>query len=380
MTRTNLSLSFTGLPFASRSPSRKSASMPSISMNDCKASPSSQNADDKVIENIEKVDVPSVAPKTGCKVVPDSRNWVKYLRGQSSNPTLPRPSAILPDGPRAIVFNFGVVADVQYARLPTARGVKTITDNGKLVHVRRRRAWREAFGKLEEAMRAFDKADVGFVVNLGDAIEGYEKKEEMRSTRDLKKVCEVFERAQSNVYHVVGNHCRRVRQLQLKKVLGLSEFYYAFCPSDGWRFVVLYSAELCGGAVDAADEEDELLKAIVKREGRTMHHFHAALGDGQLRWLEAQLDQAEEEKERVVLFSHHPLADDSARSSHVLANTKQVKQIVERKETPVVLCLAGHDHMGELVTFCCCTISVLDTFWKLTVLCSLSLAMIQGEC
>lgn len=309
--------------------------------------PLSLSADKDAAHKSEVVNRFSLSSRNRAKLVPDNRNWVKYICAHSSDPTKSSPSVILPDGTRTAVFSFGVVADVQYARLPTVRGVKTVKQNGTSVQVRRRRAWKEAPAKLEQALRAFDKAAVDFVVNLGDAIEGYGRREESRSIQDLGKVCGVFERAKSEVYHVVGNHCRRIHLVSLQEIFGMTKAHYTFCPTDGWRFVVLYSSELCGGAIDSTDQEEELLNEIVRREGRATHHFHGALRDEQLRWLGRQLDQAEEENERVVLLSHHPLADGSARSSHVLANTSQVREIVERNGTPVVLCLAGHDHMGK---------------------------------
>lgn len=345
MPSSRLPLSFGALPFLS--PSRKNLTVPSDVGSVCL--PTMSLSENSVEPGDDTVAALSSA-KGHRKAVPDSRNFLKYLIALSHNPTYPSPTTSLPPSSRSISFHFGVVSDVQYARLPTARGVKVLMHDGKLVAVRRRRSWREAVGKLEEAMRAFDKARVDFTVNLGDAIEGYGRKEERRSGEDLRKVCGVFAAAASKVYHVVGNHCRRVPLPQLQQALGLKELYYAFCPADGWRCVVLHSAELCGGTADATEEEGEMLRSIVEREGRTMHHFHGALGEEQLKWLETQLDQAEDEGERVVLLSHHPLADNSARASHVVANTKQVRGIVERKRTPVVLCLAGHDHMGE--SFC----------------------------
>lgn len=347
MPSSRISHSFSGLPFLSSS--RKNAIVPSDGDKVCPPASHSETSVEPGDDTVATI--PS--PKGRRKAVPDSRNFLKYLLALSHNPTFSSPTTALAPRPRSISFHFGVVSDVQYARLPTARGVKALMHDGRVVAVRRRRAWREAAGKLEDAMRAFDKAGVDFTVNLGDAIEGYGRKEEWRSREDLSKICGVFDAAASKAYHVVGNHCRRIALPQLQKALGLEEPYYAFCPADGWRCVVLYSAELCGGTADATEEEGEMLRGIVERGGRTMHHFHGAFGEEQLRWLETELDQAEDEEERVVLFSHHPLADGSARASHVVANTKQVREIVERKGTPVVLCLAGHDHMGELFTLHC---------------------------
>lgn len=135
----------------------------------------------------------------------------------------------------------------------------------------------------------------------------------------------------------------------LLPTMALAQPYYAFCPAPGWRAIVLHSADLCSQAVDATDEEKELLKRIVREEGRMSHHYHGAVGPQQLQWFREQLDHAVLAKERVIVFSHYPLAEGSATNSHVLANTTAIREIIERPGSPVMLCMAGHDHMGSLM-------------------------------
>lgn len=278
--------------------------------------------------------------------VPDSRNVIKYLCASAAPPRQSDYPVELPLSSRTVSFQFGAVADVQFAHLPVARGVKHVSVGKRKVAVRRRRAWREAVPKLAQAVTAFNKAGVDFVLNLGDAIEGYGPSRMSQSRADLAEVMRAFAGAKANVYHVIGNHCRQLPMPLLMDAMSLTQPYYAFCPAPGWRCVVLHSAELSWSAQGMREEDRKVLKHIVQAEERVEHRFHGAIGDDQLAWFDEQLTEAEQANERMMVFSHYPLADGSARESHVLANTRAVRKIIERPGSPVALCLAGHDHIG----------------------------------
>lgn len=99
--------------------------------------------------------------------------------------------------------------------------------------------------------------------------------------------------------------------------------------------------------MDHGPDDRALLADIITHEARSARHYHGALGEAQMDWLRRQLDDAVAANEHVIILSHYPLADGSARPSHVVANTSAVRRIIERAHTPVVLCLAGHDHLGK---------------------------------
>lgn len=280
-------------------------------------------------------------------LVPDGHNIFKYFFATHDNPAAPRSHPLPSASHSDVAFQFGVVSDVQYANFPVERGVKKVMRNGVKTLVRRRRAWREAISKLAFAVQAFNKADVDFVVNLGDIIEGNGVQQTEQNEADACVVLDAFRKSKSRVYHCIGNHCRQLPMKTLQSTMKLAAPYYSFRPSHGWRGIVLNAAELSGMAAAQTDEDRDSLSRIIREEKRGVHHFHGAIGQAQLDWFAQQLDEAKAAQEYVIVFSHYPLADEAARSSHVLANTKAVRSIIERPGSPVVLCLAGHDHMGK---------------------------------
>lgn len=166
---------------------------------------------------------------------------------------------------------------------------------------------------------------------------------------DLRFVVDTFSRLHMPVFHVLGNHCRCLPHADLCRMLRIhGRGYYSVDLTDTWKLLVLHTAELHAQAVDARPGiDDDLLADIVSSEGRPPDvSFHGAMSDEQLDWLQRHVDEARVLGQRVIVVSHYPLADGAARESHVLANTTRVRHILEAQDTPVVLCLAGHDHLG----------------------------------
>lgn len=327
-TSTSSSSSSSSHPFPSRSPSAPS---PSLLLD---PSP------------ITKV------PRTRVVLVPDSRNCFKYLIASATDPTAPASHPLPCDVNTDVAFKFGVLADVQYADRGTVRGVKQVElNNGKKVFVKRRRAWRESLSKLKQILNVCDKCDTKFIVNLGDIIEGNGENNYAANVMDLLKVIKVFRQTKLPICHVIGNHCRVVSLSLLQKLLHLSKSYYSFHPTSKWTFIVLNTSDL-SNSFDQSSQRKQRLRDIVENENRIPHHFHGAIAKSQLEWLQHQLQRAIRQQNHVVILSHYPIADGSARKSHVLANTTQVRQLIEAPNSPVVACLAGHDHLGKFLSCC----------------------------
>lgn len=281
-----------------------------------------------------------------------STNPIRYIFARPRPTPTPRPTT-LSDNPRHKVISFGLVTDVQYAHLPTQRTVTTlkIANKHSTSHrtIRRRRAYRSSIERLADACRSFDKADVDFVVSLGDLIEGYDDTPSAlaSSKNDISEVLRVLSALRRPVLHIIGNHCRRLPDLTLRRLLRLPDgMFYTRVPAPGWRLIALHTAEGCPMAVDATQDDRNNMREIALRECRPQHDFHGCISTRQLQWLSHQLDTAVEQNQKVIILSHYPLADGSARASHVIANTSEVRRILERDGTPVVACLAGHDHLG----------------------------------
>lgn len=171
----------------------------------------------------------------------------------------------------------------------------------------------------------------------------------LASADDLRVVLDEFHRLHMPVLHVIGNHCRSLPHADLCRLLRIhGRGYYSFDLTMTWKLLVLHTAELHTQAVDARPGiDDDLLSNILLSEGRPVDiSFHGAVSDDQLKWLKYHVDKARVMKQKVIVASHYPLADNAARISHVLANTRKIRDIVEMDDTPVALCLAGHDHLG----------------------------------
>lgn len=286
---------------------------------------------------------------------------IRYFLARPRVPQVHRPTTLPMSnssaGPRVEMFSFGVVSDIQYAQLSTLRTVTTlIAPDGRKTAIRRRRSWNETLMRLKEACVTFNKEDVDLVINLGDTIEGYLEEYDPSSQyaqADLIRTLHEFSALAMPCFHVIGNHCRSVPQKILLPTLQLAAFengFYSYEPYPGWKLIFLNSAQVCGTAVDATPKDIEQIQEIVTKSGRHWERFHGALGKDQLQWLTNQLDDAKKAGQKVIISSHYPLADGAARRSHVLANTEDVRSIIERDGSPVLLCLAGHDHLGGILT------------------------------
>ncbi|MGB0581212.1 MAG: metallophosphoesterase, partial [Limisphaerales bacterium] len=120
-------------------------------------------------------------------------------------------------------MRIGLVTDLHHADKP-ARGS---------------RHYRESLGKLEEAGRAFAKAGVDHVVELGDFIDSADSLSAEK--KHLATVHKQFAEIPGKKHYVLGNHC--VHMLNKQEFLGgigRTKSYYSF-DQGGWHFVILDS-------------------------------------------------------------------------------------------------------------------------------------------
>lgn len=246
-----------------------------------------------------------------------------------------------------LLFEFGLVADVQYGN----RQTRTIAKKGSPHALVRRKAWRESASKLSQAVRTWNSNDrLQFVVSLGDIIEGNENGDEARSMRDLSVIMKRLRSLRVPMYHLIGNHCRSISEKRLLPLLKLSRSYYDFVPAKGWRIVCLDTSELCGSAVDANEATKVTLAKLAILNDRPSHHYHGATSKEQLQWLADVLQKAAEAEERVLIMTHYPLLEGSARDSHIAVNNKEILSVIEKEGSTVDVVFAGHDHNGGFAT------------------------------
>lgn len=196
---------------------------------------------------------------------------------------------------------FGVVADIQYA-----------DKTGSIS-----RDYKTSLQRLDQCVGELNKKNLDFVIQLGDAIDGYGTNA-VASVKDLDSVLSVFNRLTAPKYHVVGNHCQSAGKETLRQRLGLKDFYYTFTDTSakGWRFVVL----------DGNDAG------------------YGVMSDEQLAWFRTTLSQAQKTGEKVICFCHFPLIKAAA-ESNCMAKPEPVLAALDAAPC-VVAWIAGHDHGG----------------------------------
>jgi manganese-dependent ADP-ribose/CDP-alcohol diphosphatase len=235
-----------------------------------------------------------------------------------------------PPAPPTALFQFGLLADVQYADKD---------DSGS-------RRYRTAVERLAQCVDEMNAQPIEFAVQLGDIIDGAATPE--GSLADLERVMTELERLDVPVHHVLGNHCLEVPREELLPRLAVSLPYRSFAR-DGWRFLILDSLDvsISGWPVGHArhTQAGNWLATHSGDEHPNARPWNGALGPEQVAWLAAQLEQAAASGEHVVVFSHLPTSGDGADPGAILWNHAEVSALLEASGV-VVAFFAGHHHPG----------------------------------
>ncbi|MCX6900028.1 MAG: metallophosphoesterase [Verrucomicrobia bacterium] len=220
------------------------------------------------------------------------------------------------------LFRFGIVADVQYANKP-ARG---------------KRHYNESADKLRACVADFNQQQLAFVANLGDSIDGDGDK----SAADLALIASIFRQLTCPVRHVIGNHCLTVPRPALLKELGLKSPYYEFAH-ERWRFLVLDGMDVSLKSPDGSKQTKQAEDYLAKNP--KLNKYAGALGEEQIAWLREQLADAARQKQRVIVFCHHPILAAASSPAAVLWNAAEVEALLVQSGC-VVAWINGHDHKG----------------------------------
>ena len=222
--------------------------------------------------------------------------------------------------PGSPLFRFGAVADCQYCEATS--NVRKYSLSPK---------------KLTACVEYYNKMELSFVVHLGDFID--------RDFASFEKVVPIYNRLKAPHYHVLGNHDFSVaddKKVLVPSKLGLKQRYYDFARK-GWRFIVidgndvsLYAWPKDNPRTKAASEYHKSLKPRPPS-------WNGALGDEQLKWIEAKLQAATKAKERVMLFCHFPVYP---KNNHNLWNAGALTELLSRYPC-VAAYLNGHNHAGN---------------------------------
>ena len=222
--------------------------------------------------------------------------------------------------PGSPLFRFGAVADCQYCEATS-----------------KNRKYNLSPKKLTACVQHYNKQELSFVVHLGDFID--------RDFESFDKVVPIYNRLKAPHYHVLGNHDFSVvddKKLLVPAKLGLKQRYYDFARK-GWRFIVIDGNDVSLYAWPKGDPRTKAAAEYYKSLKPRPPSWNGALGDEQLKWIEAKLQAATKAKERVMVFCHFPVYP---KNNHNLWNAGSLTELLSRYPC-VAAYVNGHNHAGN---------------------------------
>lgn len=222
------------------------------------------------------------------------------------------------------LFRFGAIADVQYCDC----------DAGTT------RFYRNSPAKLEAALTDLADEELSFMVHLGDVID--------KEFDSYGIILPYFESVEVPLHFALGNHEFSVADSlkdQVPEMLGLDQRYYDFAVK-GWRFIVTDGNDqsLYAWPEGSANyRKGKRTLAKYERKGVPQaQKWNGGIGKKQLKWIQSVLEDAAVKEEKVILFSHFPIAPAE---THNLWNDKEVVALLESFPN-VVAWMSGHNHKG----------------------------------
>ena len=124
--------------------------------------------------------------------------------------------------------------------------------------------------------------------------------------------------------------------------LGLKQRYYDF-TRKGWRFIAIDGNDVSLYAWPKGDPRTKAAAEYYKSLKPRPPSWNGAVGDEQLKWIEAKLQAATKAKERVMLFCHFPVYP---KNGHNLWNAAALTDLLARYPC-VAAYVNGHNHAGN---------------------------------
>lgn len=201
----------------------------------------------------------------------------------------------------------GLMTDLHYADKPPTKT----------------RFYREALGKLDEAVAHFNREKPVFVAQLGDFIDQADSVE--REIEWLKTMEQHYAALSMPRHYVLGNHCVGTLTKQEFAQHTQAPGGHAAFEQGGVTFLIL----------DACFREDG-----TPYQRKNFDWRDANLPKAELSWLAAELDKA---SGPVVVFAHQRLDLDKA---HAVRNAAEVRALLERSGK-VLAVFQGHSHKND---------------------------------
>jgi predicted phosphodiesterase len=206
------------------------------------------------------------------------------------------------------LLRVGLMTDLHYADKPSTKT----------------RFYREALGKLDEAVGVMNREQPALVVELGDFIDQADSVE--REIEWLRTMESHYARLTMPRHYVLGNHCvGTLNKAEFAANTGAPGGHEAF-ESGGITFLLL----------DACFREDG-----TPYQRGNFHWKDANLPASELTWLEAELGRA---SGPVIVLAHQRLDGDKA---HAVRNAEAVRAMLE-KSGKVLAVFQGHSHKNDL--------------------------------
>ena len=216
-------------------------------------------------------------------------------------------------------LRFGVLTDTHYADRPTA-GTRHYADS---------------LQKVDEAIEAFNRAKVDFVIELGDLKDMDAKGTPELTLRYLDSIEQRLQRFDGPLYHVLGNHdmdcITKEEFLAHTSNAGRANgrAYYSF-EAQGVRCIVL----------------DANFNADMTPYSRGNFDWRVAnIPTEQLDWLDGELTR--HRRQPTIIFLHQMLDSFSDINKDLcVKNADKAVEIIERHEQ-VLAVIQGHHHPGH---------------------------------
>lgn len=215
----------------------------------------------------------------------------------------------------------GVIADPQYADKP----------------LRGSRHYRASLGKLEEAIKDLNKAELDALVTLGDFIDV--------DFASFEPVMARYRPLKAKHLKVVGNHDFSVAKDDKTRVLKALDMESGYRSEiiGGWRIVLLDGTEVSPFRPERAEKARAWLKKLQDQGRKNARPWNGGLSQTQFAWLEKELASAADADQRVLLACHYPVLPEDP---HNLWNDREVVALIDQYPC-VAAWFNGHHHSGN---------------------------------